>query len=264
MTTPMPTPMTIRGTAPLLSIQGLGVERGGVSVVRGLDAVLAAGGTLAVLGANGAGKSSLLRAVMGLEAATTGRVLLDGEDLASMSARQRALGGVGGGVGGGAGGGVGGGIGFCPEGRRLFPGLTVEETLAVAFHGSYRERRTRIGEMFELFPALADKRRARAWSLSGGQQQMVAIARAIMNRPRLVLLDEPTLGLAPMIINEVLSVITAITETGAGVVLAEQNVVPAKRVADWIVVLARGSIVHAGPAGDLSAERAAGLMLSGT
>jgi branched-chain amino acid transport system ATP-binding protein len=252
MTTPMPTPMTIRGTAPLLSIQGLGVERGGVSVVRGLDAVLAAGGTLAVLGANGAGKSSLLRAVMGLEAATTGRVLLDGEDLASMSARQRALGGVG------------GGIGFCPEGRRLFPGLTVEETLAVAFHGSYRERRTRIGEMFELFPALADKRRARAWSLSGGQQQMVAIARAIMNRPRLVLLDEPTLGLAPMIINEVLSVITAITETGAGVVLAEQNVVPAKRVADWIVVLARGSIVHAGPAGDLSAERAAGLMLSGT
>jgi branched-chain amino acid transport system ATP-binding protein len=231
-----------------LSIQGLGVEWGGVSVVRDLDATLAAGGTLAVLGANGAGKSSLLRAVMGLEAAATGRVLLDGEDLASMSARQRAL----------------GGIGFCPEGRRLFPGLTVEETLAVAFHGSSRERRTRIGEMFELFPALADKRRARAWSLSGGQQQMVAIARAIMNRPRLVLLDEPTLGLAPMIINEVLGVIKAITETGAGVVLAEQNVAPAKRVADWIVVLARGSVVHAGPAGDLSSERVASLMLSGT
>jgi branched-chain amino acid transport system ATP-binding protein len=233
---------------PLLNIDELEVSRGGVSVLRDLSVSLLGGEILAVLGANGAGKSSLLRAVMGLEITQRGRVSFAGEDLVSILSRDRAR----------------RGIGFCPEGRRLFPGLTVEETLAVVFDGSSRARRARIEEMFDTFPALTAKRRERAWSLSGGQQQMLAIARAIMNRPRLVLLDEPTLGLAPMIIDEVLEAIRAITKNGVGVLLAEQNVVPALRVADQVLILARGAVVHVGPARDVGPERAAGLMLGGS
>ena len=233
---------------PLLNIDELEVSRGGVSVLRDLSVSLLGGEVLAVLGANGAGKSSLLRAVMGLEITQRGRVSFAGEDLVSILSRDRAR----------------LGIGFCPEGRRLFPGLTVEETLAVVFDGSSRARRARIEEMFDTFPALTAKRRERAWSLSGGQQQMLAIARAIMNRPRLVLLDEPTLGLAPMIIDEVLEAIRAITKNGVGVLLAEQNVVPALRVADQVLILARGAVVHDGPAPDVGPERVAGLMLGGS
>ena len=233
---------------PLLNIDELEVSRGGVSVLRDLSVSLLGGEILAVLGANGAGKSSLLRAVMGLEITQRGRVSFAGGDLISILPRDRAR----------------LGIGFCPEGRRLFPGLTVEETLAVVFHGSSRARRARREEMFDTFPALTAKRRERAWSLSGGQQQMLAIARAIMNRPRLVLLDEPTLGLAPMIIDEVLEAIRAITKNGVGVLLAEQNVVPALRVADQVLILARGAVVHVGSARDVGPERAAGLMLGGS
>lgn len=232
---------------PVLTIDGLTVEYAGGPVLRDLTASLASGDVLAVLGANGAGKSSLLRAVIGLETIGKGRVMLAGQDLASMPPRDRAV----------------RGIGFCPEGRRLFPGLTVEETLAVAFDGPGRARRARIEEMLERFGALADKRRERAWSLSGGQQQMLAIARAIMNHPRLLLLDEPTLGLAPIIIDEVLETIQWITAGGAAVLLAEQNLAPALRVADQALILARGAVVHAGPATGLSVERAAGLMLTG-
>lgn len=234
-------------SAPLLTIDGLTVENGGAPALQDLSATLGSGQVLAVLGANGAGKSSLLRAVMGLEAAAKGRLLLAGEDLASRRPRDRAA----------------LGIGFCPEGRRLFPGLTVEETLAVAFDGPGRARRARIETMFDTFPALAGKRRQRAWSLSGGQQQMLAIARAIMNHPRLVLLDEPTLGLAPMIIEEVLETIRVIAAGGAGVLLAEQNVAPALGVADQILVLARGGVVASGAADTFSPERAAGVMLAG-
>jgi len=212
-----------------------------------LDARLEQGEVLSIMGANGAGKSSLLRAVIGLEAAAEGRVLLDEVDLTALKPRDRAA----------------RGIGFCPEGRRLFPGLTVEENLAVVFEGASRARRARVEEMFARFPALAAKRRDRAWSLSGGQQQMLAIARAIMNAPRLVLLDEPTLGLAPMIIDEVLEIVRAIAVEGTGVLMAEQNVAPALRVADRVLVLARGRVVEGGSADDLSAERIATLMLTG-
>jgi branched-chain amino acid transport system ATP-binding protein len=234
-------------SAPLLSIQDLTVETGGILALHDLSASLNGGEVLAVLGANGAGKSSLLRAIMGLETIARGCVVLDGEDLVSRKPRDRAA----------------LGIGFCPEGRRLFPGLTVDETLAVAFDGPGKARRARIEEMFGNFPALADKRRERAWSLSGGQQQMLAIARAIMNHPRLVLLDEPTLGLAPMIIDEVVEAIGRITVGGAGVLLAEQNAAHALRAADRALILVRGEVVHTGVADDLSVERAAGLMLAG-
>ena len=232
---------------PLLSVENLVVSRGGNPVLHDLGATLEAGTTLAILGANGAGKSTLLRTVMGFEKPDTGRIRLAGRDLAAVRPRDRAA----------------LGIGICPEGRRLFPGLTVEETLAVAHPGPAARRRARVEEIIAGFPALGPKRRARAWSLSGGQQQMLAIARAIVNQPRLVLLDEPTLGLAPMIIGEVLDTVRAITKAGAGVILAEQNIEPALRLADTILILVRGTVVHAGPAGELDAARAASLMLTG-
>lgn len=231
----------------LLSVETLTVRRGGNPALIGLDATLEAGKTLAILGANGAGKSTLLRAIMGFEKPDAGRIQLMGRDLATARPRDRAA----------------LGIGYCPEGRRLFPGLTVEETLAVAFKGSFSGRRERVEEVLSTFPALQPKRFERAWSLSGGQQQMLAIARAIINKPRLILLDEPALGLAPMIIAAVLDVVRDITNTGAGVILAEQNIGPALRLADTVLVLVRGAVVYTGPAKALDPARAAELMLAG-
>jgi branched-chain amino acid transport system ATP-binding protein len=234
-------------TAPILTLESVSVDRSGARVVRDFTATVGAGEVVAVLGSNGAGKSSLLRAVIGLEETSAGRMMLCGEDLAGKLPRERAA----------------AGIGYCPEGRRLFPGLTVEENLAVVFDGSARARKARIEEMLDRFPALIAKRRDRAWSLSGGQQQMLAIARAIMNSPNLVLLDEPTLGLAPMIVEEVLESVRTIAANGAGVLLAEQNVGPALRVADRVLVIARGDIVYEERAENLSAEQIAGIMLTG-
>jgi len=235
-------------TEPLLKIEALSVDRGGARAITDLDAALSRGEVLSVIGANGAGKSSLLRAVMGLEDAAAGRVVVSGQDVTALKPRDRARRGVG----------------FCPEGRRLFPGLTVTENLAVVFEGAGQARRARIQEIFDRFPALAAKNRDRAWSLSGGQQQMLAIARAVMNSPRLLLLDEPTLGLAPMIIEEVLGIVRGIAADGTGVLMAEQNVVPALDAADRVLVLSRGLSTHAGPTGDITAARIATLMLKGT
>jgi branched-chain amino acid transport system ATP-binding protein len=235
-------------TGPVLSLETVSVERGGARVVSALSMAIHGGEVVTVLGSNGAGKSSLLRAIIGLGNTSAGRIRFAGEDLTGARPRERAA----------------RGIGYCPEGRRLFPGLTVEENLAVVFEGATRARKERITEMFDRFPALAAKRGARAWSLSGGQQQLLAIARAIMNTPRLVLLDEPTLGLAPMVIDEVLDAVRSIAASGAGVLLAEQNVVPALRVADRLLILSRGAVVHDGPATALAPERIAALMLAGT
>jgi len=234
-------------TRPLLEIKALQVERGGILAVDGIDLLVRPGVVLAIVGSNGAGKSTLLRTIMGFERPSSGALRMDGMDLRGKNPRARYRLGVG----------------YCPEGRRLFPGMTVEETLAVANAGGARERRTRVSAMLDRFPALAKKRGDRAWSLSGGQQQMLAIARALMNGPRLVLLDEPTLGLAPMTVDDMLTTVRTIAGTGVGVLLAEQNVGPALRVADEVLVLVRGVQVHYGSADDLDVEQVARLILAG-
>lgn len=221
--------------APLLSISRLSAAYGGSQALRDVSLTVTAGEVVGLLGANGAGKSTLLRAVLGLGADTDGEVSLNGRSLARLPTEAR----------------VRAGIGFVPEGRRVFPGLSVWENLDVAARGSATERDADAARVFTLFPELVDKRTVAAWRLSGGQQQMLAVGRALMGRPSLLLLDEPTLGLAPTVAARVLSAVGEIAGDGVAVLVAEQNAVRLPDAAMRVATLARGAVIHDG-------DRAAG------
>jgi branched-chain amino acid transport system ATP-binding protein len=199
---------------------------------------VAEGETVAVIGANGAGKSTLLRTVVGLMGRTTGTVAFDGRPLDGVPTHRR----------------LGLGIAMVPEGRRIFPSLTVEENLMV---GAVRERPGRwdVGEVLELFPALADKRRRPGTRLSGGEQQMLAIGRALMANPRLLLLDEVSLGLAPIVVRRIYEALPQITGAGATVVVVEQDIGQALRAADRVYCLLEGRVALDGPAGRLTRQQ---------
>ena len=225
-------------TAPVLTVEALDVRYGSVPALRGIGLHVAAAEAVALLGANGAGKSTLMRSIIGLLRPTAGRILLDGQPLGTMRADRRAR----------------LGIGFCPEGRRTFPGLTVRENLSVACWGSARKRAQCLDAMFALFPALAARQATLAWQLSGGQQQMLAIGRSLMDAPRLLLLDEPSLGLSPRLTDEVLDRIPTIVAGGTAILLAEQNAAKALRVCTRAVVLKLGQVTVEGPAAELAAS----------
>jgi len=220
----------------LLEVDGIEVRYGGVAALRGVTLRVERGRAVALLGANGAGKSTLLKAVMGLLRLHAGQIRLDGRPFGSLSPQRRAR----------------QGLGYCPEGRRTFPGLTVRENLLVACWEGARERVRRVEEMFALFPALRVKADLPAWQLSGGQQQMLAIGRSLMGRPRLLLLDEPSLGLSPVLTDEVIARIPTITATGTAVLLAEQNAAKALAICDQAWVLRTGEVVSHGPAAELA------------
>lgn len=232
--------MTVR-----LDIDAVSVTRGDTLAVDGASISCGAGEVVAVLGANGAGKSSLIRAVAGADPVSGGAIRLDGRDLTGLRLEARAA----------------AGIGWCPEGRRLFPGLSVEETLDVAARGGSAARARSITRMLDLFPALADRRRTLGWTLSGGQQQMLAIARAIIADPSVVLLDEPSLGLAPVILDDLFGHIRRLADNGAAVLLAEQAIPRALAIADRAVVLRRGVIVLDVPTDRLDPSVIASAML---
>lgn len=216
-------------SAPLLSVTGLSVAYGGVAAVAPLTLAVAPGDCLAVLGANGAGKSSLLRGLMGL-APASGAITFDGANITGLATADRAR----------------RGIAFVPEGRRVFAGMTVRENLEVAAHANTSERRRRRDEAYTLFPQLAARDTDAAWQLSGGQQQMLAIARAMMARPKLLLMDEPSLGLAPVVAKDVVAALAAIAAADTTIVLAEQNASLAIDIAAHALILDRGRLAFEG------------------
>jgi branched-chain amino acid transport system ATP-binding protein len=221
----------------VLELQGLRAAYGPVEALRGVDLEVRAGELVCLLGANGAGKSSTLRAISGLVRPTGGRIVLDGRPITGLepSAILEA------------------GIAHCPEGRRVFPHLTVEENLMM---GAF-VRRDRDGIATDLervrthFPILADRRRQAAGTLSGGEQQMLAIGRALMARPRLILFDEPSLGLAPTVVETTFGIIADIRRQGTTILMVEQNAYLALQMADRGYVMETGRIVLAGDARDL-------------
>ena len=223
---------------PILTVDALEVRYGSVPALHGVGLHVAPGEAVALLGANGAGKSTLMKTVMGLLNPSAGRILFDGRPLGAMRTDRRAR----------------LGIGFCPEGRRTFPGLTVRENLCVACWGTARVRAQRLDATFALFPALASRQSTPAWQLSGGQQQMLAIGRSLMDAPRLLLLDEPSLGLSPRLTDEVLGRIPGIAAGGTAVLLAEQNAAKALRLCSRAVVLNLGRVTAEGPAAALAAS----------
>ncbi|OFW99203.1 MAG: hypothetical protein A3D94_02195 [Alphaproteobacteria bacterium RIFCSPHIGHO2_12_FULL_66_14] len=214
------------------------LEIGGLSVY--------AGEVVALLGGNGAGKTSLLETILGFRSAP-GPVALSGRDVSAMAVEERAALGVG----------------YVPEGRRVFAGLTVRENLEVSSMAPAAERRRRVEEMLTLFPMLGERPEARAWLLSGGQQQMLALARALMNSPRLLLMDEPTLGLAPVVVADLLRRLPQMAADGMAILLAEQRAVLALGAASRGVVLSRGRIVRTGSAAELAADPALADLMAG-
>lgn len=221
---------------PVLSVSDLHVSYGGVRALRGVDLEVAEGETVVLLGANGAGKTTLLAAVSKLVPIKQGSVRLWGRDTSKLPAHEVAALGVA----------------HVPEGRGVFAGLTVRENLLMgSFHVPPRERPAREAEVTELFPRLRERWGSRAGNLSGGEQQMLALARALVSRPKLLILDEPSLGLAPLLARETFRAIEQINHSGVSVLVVEQNARLALRIADRAYVLANGSVEAEGTAAEV-------------
>ena len=222
----------------MLEITDLEVAFGGITAVKGISLSVAEGEIVTLIGANGAGKTTTLRTVSGLIRPRRGKVVLDGSDITRQSAQSR----------------VKRGLVQVPEGRRVFPQMTVLENLEL---GAYLRKDAKgiasdLNDVFARFPRLQDRRKQNAGTLSGGEQQMLAIGRALMGRPRVLLLDEPSMGLAPLLVQEIFSIISEINQAGTTVLLVEQNANMALQVAHRGYVLETGKIVLAGTASELT------------
>ena len=230
--------MSSNADAPLLSIQGLSVYYAQFRALHGIDIAVAPGEIVSIIGANGAGKSSLLKAIVSQVDRIEGRILLAGEDIANRPTP--AI--------------VASGIALVPEGRRLFPSLTVEENLEIGRQTGRKGNSIALDEVFDLFPVLRDKRRQPAWQLSGGQQQMVALGRALLADPRLLLCDEISLGLAPAVVNDLYTLLLSINRRGIGVLLVEQDIRRSLAIASRFYCLLEGRISLAGRPGDFDRD----------
>jgi len=225
--------------SPLLQVHALRSGYGRVEVLRGVDLEVRPGEIVALLGSNGAGKSTLNNTVCGLVPAWGGQVVFDGADLTG--AHYRAI--------------VKAGLIQVPEGRRVFPNLTVRENLELGSFTRARERRAEnLERVFETFPRLKERIAQKAGTMSGGEQQMLAIGRGLMAEPRLLILDEPSLGLSPLLVEEMFALIRRLHEAGLAVLLVEQNVGQSLEIADRAYVLENGSVRFSGLPGELLAS----------
>jgi branched-chain amino acid transport system ATP-binding protein len=223
----------------LLEVRGLEVTVGGVQILRGIDLDIRAGALVSIVGANGAGKTTLLRTLSRLVPASRGEILFDGNSLAAQDAFRVTR----------------SGLVHVPQGRMIIPTLSVEDNLRIGA-GSLpgmveAEMQRRLAVEFGRFPVLKDRRRIAGGALSGGEQQMLAVSRALMMQPRLLLLDEPSLGLAPQIVSTIFSTLRTLTAAGMTVLLVEQAAIMALRIADHGYVLQNGRIVLSGVPADL-------------
>jgi branched-chain amino acid transport system ATP-binding protein len=215
----------------MLRVSDLHVYYGGIHALKGIDIKVEPGRIVTLIGANGAGKSTTLRAIVGLAKARKGGIHFCDEEITRMQTHQI----------------IRRGIGVSPEGRRVFPNLSIFENLELGAYNQTAEELTRQLEwVYSLFPRLKERRSQLAGTLSGGEQQMLAVGRALMSRPKLVLLDEPSLGLAPLIVGEVFRAIQTINQQGATILLVEQNAMAALGIAHYGYVIETGSVILEG------------------
>ena len=226
-------------TPALLQVTDLHAGYGRAEVLSGLDVQLAQGQVVTIIGPNGAGKSTTLNALMGVLPAR-GRIVFDGQDLAGTTLEDRVM----------------AGLALVPEKRELFGTMPVEDNLILGGYRAMKQRvpnwQREIERVFELFPRLKERRTQLAGTLSGGERQMLAVGRALMSAPKLLMLDEPSLGLAPLVVREIFRIIQRLREQGTSILLVEQNARAALEVADHGYVLETGSIALQGPAADLA------------
>ena len=220
----------------MLNVKDINVYYGAIHAVRNVSLEVHAGEIVSIIGANGAGKSTILKTLVGLLRSKTGDICLDGQSIANLS--PAAI--------------VRQGIALVPEGRRVFPRLSVEDNLLLgAYARKDNEVPRDINRIYEMFPRLFERKKQNAGTLSGGEQQMLATGRGMMSRPRLLLLDEPSMGLAPLLVNQIFETILDINEQGTTILLVEQNAHMALSIADRGYVLETGEVVLAGHAEEL-------------
>lgn len=222
----------------LLEIRGLTAHYGDFQALFGVDLALEAGQTVAIIGANGAGKTTLMRAITGIAKVTAGSILLNGAEMSRRAAPDILT----------------SGIAMVPEGRKLFPSLTVEENLRIGAHARKGKGFWTLERLYTLFPILHERRDHPGTALSGGQQQMVAIGRALMSNPTVLLCDELSLGLAPVVIREIYAAFPTIRASGTSIIVVEQDIGQALKVADHVHCMMEGRVTLSGRPADLSRE----------
>ena len=242
MAHPHPTPGAAPAATPLLEVRGLHAGYGKAEVLRGLSLQAASGSVVTVIGPNGAGKSTTLNALVGLLPLMGGSILLDGQDISRLTLEERVM----------------AGMALVPEKRELFGTMSVEDNLVLGGWRPMRQRRAGwrdgLERVYTLFPRLKERRAQAAGTMSGGERQMLAVGRALMSQPRLLMLDEPSLGLAPLIVRDIFSTIERLRADGVTILLVEQNARAALQVADHGYVLETGDLVLQGPAAQLARD----------
>jgi branched-chain amino acid transport system ATP-binding protein len=219
----------------LLELDDVHVHYGKIEAIRGISVEVDEGEIVTLIGANGAGKSTTLKTISGLRTVTQGEIRFNGQVITRMPGHKRVL----------------AGIGQAPEGRGIFPGMTVAENLHMGAYARKGDSSKELAEVYDLFPRLAERKRQAGGTLSGGEQQMLAIGRALMSKPKVLLLDEPSMGLAPLLVNQIFSIIEEINRRGTTVLLVEQNAQQALRLAHRAYVIETGRIVKSAAAADL-------------